>query len=189
MGFSGGSDSNQSACNARDLASIPELGRSSGGGRHGNPLQYSCLKNPHGQRSLAGYSPRGRKQSDMTEQLSHSTRRAVKCFFLSLWFQPSLPEKKTKLILSHQDIPNSKPTALCRGVHQNQLRTFPKNENNKKKPCLISNSKHMNQKLQQWVGLRNVDYNMLSLQIRTCSSHCNYQPSPFNQWHLHKLYT
>ena len=34
----------------------PGLGRSSGGG-HGNPLQYSCLENPHGQRSLADYSP------------------------------------------------------------------------------------------------------------------------------------
>ena len=41
----GGSDSKESACNARDLASIPGLGRSSGGG-HGNPLQYSCLENP-----------------------------------------------------------------------------------------------------------------------------------------------
>ena len=29
----------------RDIGSIPELGRSSGGG-HGNPLQYSCLENP-----------------------------------------------------------------------------------------------------------------------------------------------
>ena len=37
---------------------------------HGNPLQYSCLENPHGQRSLAGYSPWGRKESDMTEWLS-----------------------------------------------------------------------------------------------------------------------
>ena len=39
-------------------------------------LQYSCLENPHGQRSLAGYSPWGRKESDTTEQLStaqHST--------------------------------------------------------------------------------------------------------------------
>ena len=39
-------------------------------GRHGNPLQYSCLENPHGQKSLAGYSPGGHKESDMTEQLS-----------------------------------------------------------------------------------------------------------------------
>ena len=34
--------------------SIPGLGRSPGGGQ-GNPLQYSCLENPHGQRSLVGY--------------------------------------------------------------------------------------------------------------------------------------
>ena len=34
------------------------------------PLQYSSLKNPHGQRRLAGYSPWGCKESDMTEQLS-----------------------------------------------------------------------------------------------------------------------
>ena len=48
------------------MGSIPELGRSPGGG-HDNPLQYSCLENPHGQRSLAGYSPQGRKELDTTE--------------------------------------------------------------------------------------------------------------------------
>ena len=48
--------------------SIPGLGRSPGE-VHGNPLQYSCLENPHGQRSLAGYSPWGHKESDMTEWL------------------------------------------------------------------------------------------------------------------------
>ena len=36
-GFSGGSDSKETACNAGDLGSIPGLGRASGGG-HGNPL-------------------------------------------------------------------------------------------------------------------------------------------------------
>ena len=41
-------------------------GRSPGGG-HCNPLQYSCLENSHGHRSLAGYSPWGRTESDMTE--------------------------------------------------------------------------------------------------------------------------
>ena len=45
--------------------SIPGLGRSPGGGQ-GNPLQYSCLEKPHGQRSLAGSSPWGCKESDMT---------------------------------------------------------------------------------------------------------------------------
>ena len=69
VGFPGGSDGKESACNAGDLGLIPGLGRSPGGG-HGNPLQYSCLENPHGQRRLAGYSPWGRKESDMTEQLS-----------------------------------------------------------------------------------------------------------------------
>ena len=51
------------------LGLIPEFGRSPGGG-HGNPLQYSCLENPHGQRSLVGYSPWGHKESNMTERLS-----------------------------------------------------------------------------------------------------------------------
>ena len=48
---------------------IPGLGRSPGGG-HGDPLQYSCLENPHGQRSLTGYSPGDLKKSDTTDQLS-----------------------------------------------------------------------------------------------------------------------
>ena len=46
---------------------VPFLGwEDSPGGGHGNPLQYSCLENPQGQRSLAGYSPGGRKESDAT---------------------------------------------------------------------------------------------------------------------------
>ena len=53
-GFPGGSDSKESTCNVGDLGSIPGLERSLGGGQ-GNPLQYSCLENPHRQRSLAGY--------------------------------------------------------------------------------------------------------------------------------------
>jgi len=60
-GFSGGSEGRESTCNAGDLALIPVLGRSCGGG-HGNPLQYCCLENPHGQRSLEGYSPWGPKE-------------------------------------------------------------------------------------------------------------------------------
>ena len=49
---------------------IPGSGRSPGGG-HGKPLQYSCLENPHAQRSLSGYSPWGCKESDTTEVTEH----------------------------------------------------------------------------------------------------------------------
>ena len=45
MGFLGGSDGEESACNAGDPGLIPGLGRSSGKG-NGNPVQYSCLGNP-----------------------------------------------------------------------------------------------------------------------------------------------
>ena len=69
MGFPGGSAGKESACNVGDLSSIPGLGRYPGGG-NGNPLQYSCLENLHGQRSLADYSPWGCKELDTTEQLS-----------------------------------------------------------------------------------------------------------------------
>ena len=47
MGFPGGSDGKESACNARDAGLIPGLGRSPGEG-NGYPLQYSCLENPMG---------------------------------------------------------------------------------------------------------------------------------------------
>ena len=59
MGFPGGAGGKEppaSAGDVRDAGLIPGLGRSPGGGR-GNTLQYSCLENPHGQRSLVGYSP------------------------------------------------------------------------------------------------------------------------------------
>ena len=54
-----------SACNAGDMGLIPGLGRSPGGG-HGNPLQYSCLENPQGQRSLQT-AVQCCNASDMTE--------------------------------------------------------------------------------------------------------------------------
>ena len=45
LGFPGGSDGEESACNVGDPGSIPRLGRSPGEGTI-NPLQYSCLENP-----------------------------------------------------------------------------------------------------------------------------------------------
>ena len=69
MGFPGGSDCKESAYNVGDLGSIPGWVRSHAGG-HGNPLQYSCLENLRGQRSMASYSPWGHKESNTTKQLS-----------------------------------------------------------------------------------------------------------------------
>ena len=61
LGFPAGSDGKESVCKPRDLGLIPWLGRSPGGG-HGNPFQYSCLENPHGQWNLVGYRSWGHKR-------------------------------------------------------------------------------------------------------------------------------
>ena len=58
-----------SPASAGDMGLIPGSVRSPRGG-NGSPFQYPCLGKSHGQRSLAGYSPWGCKESDMTEQLS-----------------------------------------------------------------------------------------------------------------------
>ena len=65
-GFPGCSDGKASACHARDLGSIPGLGRSPEKG-NGNPLQYSFLENPRGRGAWLGYSPWGHKEADTTE--------------------------------------------------------------------------------------------------------------------------
>ena len=66
MGFPGGSDDKESACNAGDPCSIPESGRFPGEG-NGNPLQYSCLE--HSTERGAWQAPvhRVTKESDTTE--------------------------------------------------------------------------------------------------------------------------
>ena len=93
--------SHQGSLNARDLGSIPGLERSPGGG-HGNPLQCTCLDNPHGQRSLVGYSPWGCKELDMTKQLITqyigtdrlpSPCQLTSTVSLSTWFAGSCLEK------------------------------------------------------------------------------------------------
>ena len=73
-GFPGGSDGKESALNMGDLGLIPGWGRSPGEG-NGNPLQYSCLENSMDKKSLAGYSPGGRKESDMIQRLTHTQMR------------------------------------------------------------------------------------------------------------------
>ena len=63
LGFPGGSDGKESTRNAGDLGVIPRLGRSPGRG-HGNPLQYFCLENPYGHRSLVDYSMGSHRDGD-----------------------------------------------------------------------------------------------------------------------------
>ena len=67
MGFPGGSDGKESACNAGNPALIPGLERTPGEG-NGYPIQYSFMEN-FIDRSLVGYSP---KELDTTEQLTLS---------------------------------------------------------------------------------------------------------------------
>ena len=103
-GFPGGSDSKESACNAGDLDSIPGLGRSPGGGNC-NLLQYSCLEHPHGERSLAGYNPWGRKELDATERsrAAHSRGCLVSTSHCCRWDQRShqLPTASFIYLLQH----------------------------------------------------------------------------------------
>ena len=68
-GFSSGSDSKESACNAGDPGSVPVLGRSSGEG-NGYPPYYSSPGNPTDR--VTWFSiVYGVTESNMTEQLTH----------------------------------------------------------------------------------------------------------------------
>ena len=69
-GFSGGSDSKESACNTGDPGSVPVLGRSSGEG-NGYPPHYSFLGNPMGRGTWSAIV-HGVTESDMTERLTHT---------------------------------------------------------------------------------------------------------------------
>ena len=69
----------------RDLGLILGSGRSLGG-EDDNPIQYSCMENPHGQRSLAGCSTWGCKESDTIERLStaHYIYMYIKSLYCTL---------------------------------------------------------------------------------------------------------
>ena len=66
MGFPGGSNSRESACNAGDPGSIPGSGISPGE-ENGNPLQYSCLGNPLDRGAWQATVHRDPKELDTTE--------------------------------------------------------------------------------------------------------------------------
>ena len=72
MGFSGGSEVKASAWNVGDPGLIPESGRSPGEG-NGKPTPVLFPGESHGGKSLVGYSPRGRKESDTTEWLDFTS--------------------------------------------------------------------------------------------------------------------
>ena len=70
MGFPGGSDGKESACNVGDSGSIPWSGRSPGE-RNGYSFQYSRLENSMDRGTLADYSLWGHKESETIERLTH----------------------------------------------------------------------------------------------------------------------
>ena len=95
----------------RDVGSIAVLGRSSGEGI-GNPLQYySCLENPHRQRSLAGYSPWGCKESEMTEATQHSIMTSIYHYMDRGVVGVAKNQRQLKQLSTH--LPPETAVALC----------------------------------------------------------------------------
>ena len=129
LGFPDGLVGKESICSAgdtRDLDSIPGSGRSPGEG-NGNPLQYSCLKNP------VSYSPKGYKELDTTKH----THKALQIFHFSLvsptnsrtpqWILPSATVTVTcqwwvstsfqQAILGHLSLARATFTVLLNHLH------------------------------------------------------------------------
>ena len=79
MVFRGGSDAKESACSAAGPGLIPGSGRSPGE-RNGYPLQYSCLENPMDRGAWRATVHGVAKESDTTEQLTHTA--VCQCLFL-----------------------------------------------------------------------------------------------------------
>ena len=73
---SGGSDEEESACNAGDPGSIPGSEKSPGEG-NGNRLQYSYLENSMDRGAMVGYSPWGCEELDMTEHACRGEGRVL----------------------------------------------------------------------------------------------------------------
>ena len=84
-GFSGGSVSEESVCNAGDLGSVPGSGRSSGEG-HSNPLQDSCLENPVDRGTWWATVHRFTKSGMWLKQLNMSMPRLITFFSINFIF-------------------------------------------------------------------------------------------------------
>ena len=110
LGFPGGSDGKESACNAGDPCSIPGSGRFSGGG-FGNPLQDSCHGEFHGQRCVSDYSPCSLKELDMTGAHAHThihthTQSTYSYILSAVWPFYFLPDHLPSVTLSFNQSPN-----------------------------------------------------------------------------------
>ena len=124
LGFPADSDGKESACNVGGLGSVPKLGRSPGG-EHVNPIQHSCLENPHGLRSLVGYSSWCHKKLGITEQLSTAhtmcSSRYFKCSYL--W-----SSKQIQIWVFNFACPSSQPphgdSQACPRAFENHCLTF-----------------------------------------------------------------
>ena len=111
----GGSDGKESACNAGDLGSIPESGRSPGEG-NSNPIPVFLPGEFHGQMSPVGYNPWGRKESDTSEQLTSLKHHHM--LPATRHPPPSGPHKPSGKLRSDPDAPvymNSDNSILLRG--------------------------------------------------------------------------
>ena len=76
---------------ARDVGSVPGLGKSSGGG-HGNPLQYSCLEDPKDRRGWQDAVHRVSKGQPWLKWLSTHFRESIApvrpyawCYLIPRW--------------------------------------------------------------------------------------------------------
>jgi len=76
VGFPGGSDGKESACNVGDLGSISGLGRYPGEG-NGSELQYSCLENSKDRGAWWAVVHQGHKELEMSEQLIHTAPKVI----------------------------------------------------------------------------------------------------------------
>ena len=79
MGFRDDSAGKELACSAEDAGDVSSISLSvrSPGEGNGNPLQYSCLKNPMDRGAWKTYSPKSHKEPDTPERLSTSIFRQL----------------------------------------------------------------------------------------------------------------
>ena len=129
--YSGGSDGQESACSVGNLASTPGSERYLGEG-NGNPLQYSCLENPHGQRSLATVLRVTKSQTCMTHihtfPLNNSLWKIFEAYYVGGFLYRGLISTSLKYtrvlpILEHFRLNFWGPPRKCEFYLSNTFRT------------------------------------------------------------------